>query len=101
MIEVDLDFIIKGIESQGATCIVNPRRASLRLGKNGKTHMGRVISFMHNNKTRGEFNLFVSYKESNSFHNLRRNWNNGKLPYVFWFVEPGNVLNIIGDGMYI
>lgn len=55
MIDVDLDFIIKGIESQGATCIVKPRR----------------------------------------------DWNNGKLPYVFWFVEPGNTLNIIGDGMYI
>lgn len=33
MIDVDLDFIIKGIESQGATCITKPRNARLQLKK--------------------------------------------------------------------
>lgn len=101
MIDVDLDFIIKGIESQGATCIVKPRNASLRFRKNNITYYGRVITFVHNTGTKEDFNLFVSYKEHKKFHNLNRAWNDGGLPQVFWFVEKGNILKIIGDGMYI
>lgn len=101
MIDVDLDFIIKGIESQGATCIVKPRHAYLKLHKNDYSHFGRAITFIHNNKSKGKFTLFVSYKESNPFHTLRRDWNDWDLPKVFWFIEPGNTLKIIGDGMYI
>ena len=101
MIDVDLDFIIKGIESQGATCIVKPRRAHLKLSKNGIIHTGKVITFIHNNKTKDEFKLFVGDREYNKFHNLRRDWNDWSLPQVFWFIEPGNTLKIIGDGMYI
>lgn len=101
MIEVDLDFIIKGIESQGATCIVKPRSASLKISKNGIIHIGKAITFLHNKKSKGEFTLFVGYRESKSFHNLPRVWNDGDLPRVFWFIEPGNILRITGDGMYI
>lgn len=101
MIDVDLDFIIKGIESQGATCTVKPRNASLRFKNNDLTHYGKVISFVHNTGAKEDFNLFVSYKEHKKFHNLSRIWNKGKLPQVFWFVGKGNTLKIIGDGMYI
>lgn len=38
MIDVDLDFIIKGIENQGATCTIKPRNASLRFKNNDLTH---------------------------------------------------------------
>ena len=87
MIDVDLDFIIKGIESQGATCIVKPRRASLKLSKNGIIHIGKAITFIHNNKAKGEFTLLVGDRVSNSFHHLARAWNDGDLPRVFWFIE--------------
>lgn len=101
MIDVDLDFIIKSIESQGATCIVKPRRASLKLSKNGIIHIGKAITFIHNNKAKGEFTLFVADNESSKFHTLRRDWNDWDLPQVFWFIESGNILKITGDGMYI
>jgi len=101
MIDVDLDFIIKGIESQGATCIVKPRSASLKLRENGIIHIGKAISFIHNKKSKGEFTLFVGNRESKRFHHLARAWNNGNLPRVFWFIEPGNILRLTGDGMYI
>lgn len=101
MIDVDLDFIIKGIESQGATCIVKPRRASLKLSKNGIIHVGKAITFIHNNKAKGEFTLFVADNESSKFHTLRRDWNDWDLPRVFWFIENGNILKITGEGMYI
>ena len=101
MIEVDLDFIIKGIESQGATCIVKPRRASLKLSKNGIIHIGKAITFIHNDKAKGEFTLFVGDRQYKRFHNLRRDWNDWSLPQVFWFIESGNILKITGDGMYI
>ena len=101
MIEVDLDFIIKGIESQGVSCIVKPRNAYLKLHKNDYSHFGKAITFLHNNRTKEEFTLFVSYKESNLFHTLRRDWNDWDLPQVFWFIEPGNILTILEKGMYI
>lgn len=100
MIEVDLDFIIKGIESQGATCIVKSRKAILQKEKSGICHSGTAITFIHKGGSKEEFTLFVANKESKKFHCLRRNWNNGKLPQVFWFVERDNILSYV-YGMYV
>lgn len=87
MIEVDLDFIIKGIESQGAMCIVKPRKDTFQKRKSGTCHSGTAITFRHNNRNNQEFTLFIANKESETFHKLVRPWNEGNLPYVFWFVK--------------
>ena len=99
MIDVDLDFIIKGIESQGATCITEPRNARLQMRKGDFYHNGKAFTFI-SEYDKKEFTLFVANEESQKFHCLTRTWNMGNLPQVFWFIEGDNILSYI-EGMCI